>query len=83
LLALVLALQEMDDKLTGKQALCRAKKDAKAIPALVFQVEDWEKQLVLAGRRGAVNLMAGAKRSVARDFKLEAAEGSQGQPRRG
>lgn len=34
--------------------LSKAKKDARAIPNLVFAVEAWERQLVLAGRAAKV-----------------------------
>jgi hypothetical protein len=37
----------------------------------VFLVEEWEKQLVMAGRVAKVNLMAEAKRSTNRDFRIK------------
>eukprot|EP00877_Chromochloris_zofingiensis_P001462 jgi/Chrzof1/11316/Cz05g32070.t1 len=53
-----------------RDTLSKIKRDARSIPQLVFQIEEWEKQLVLVGRATKTNLMRDAKRSTNRDFKI-------------
>lgn len=49
----------------------QAHRDAKVLPALVYQVEEWEKHLIKVGKAGRINLMANAKRAVNWDFKID------------
>ncbi|KAG1680601.1 hypothetical protein FOA52_015050 [Chlamydomonas sp. UWO 241] len=51
------------------------RKQVKSIPALVFQIESWEKQLGALGKATGSDLFAGTKRTVNRDFRLEYDEG--------
>jgi hypothetical protein len=38
---------------TNLNTLARIRKEASLMPAIVFAVEDWEKQLLLLGKAGA------------------------------
>ena len=43
----------------------------KELPTLIFHMEEWEKRVVHLSRKLNVNLMANAKRTVNRDFKVK------------
>ena len=45
--------------------------EVKELPSLIFQMEEWEKRVVHLSRKLNVNLMANAKRTVNRDFKVK------------
>jgi Fanconi anemia group I protein len=45
--------------------------ELKELPTLIFQMEEWEKHVVHLSRKLNVNLMANAKRTVNRDFKVK------------
>ena len=47
-----------------------AKKELALVPALVFSMEDLEKELIKYGKQCKENLMRGHKRSTVRDFKI-------------
>lgn len=51
--------------------LARIKRESKCIPDLIFQIEDYEKYLIQLSKLTKVNLLRHAKRSVARDFKIQ------------
>ncbi len=48
-----------------------AKKELTVIPALVFAMEDLEKELVKYSKQSKVNLLKGFKRSATRDFQID------------
>ncbi|RMZ53067.1 hypothetical protein APUTEX25_001186 [Auxenochlorella protothecoides] len=55
----------------------RVRKESQVVPALVFQIEEHEKQLIRLSRAGRLNLMLTAKRATNRDFKIQLASGRQ------
>lgn len=50
--------------------LNKIKRENKCIPDLIFQIEDYEKYLILLSKATKINLLRHAKRSTARDFKI-------------
>ncbi len=65
----------------GKQTSARIKREGKVIPNLVFNIETWEKQLLLASKAykaKGVNLLRDAKRSTNRDFRITLGTGQGG-----
>ncbi|GAB4818334.1 hypothetical protein N2152v2_005380 [Parachlorella kessleri] len=57
-------------------AASKARRESKLVPNLVFQIEDYEKQLIRLSKTGKMNLMLTAKRSTNRDFKLTLRDGA-------
>uniref|UniRef100_A0ACD5XKG5 Uncharacterized protein n=1 Tax=Avena sativa TaxID=4498 RepID=A0ACD5XKG5_AVESA len=57
-----------------KGTLAKIKRESKCIPDLIFQVEDYEKYLIQLSKLTKVNLLRHAKRSVARDFRIQPKE---------
>jgi hypothetical protein len=57
--------------------LARVKREAKQVPALVFAIESWEKQLAATGKAAGKNLLKDAKRASIRDFKIKQREGGE------
>ena len=52
-----------------------ADRDMRHVPALIFAIEEYERHLYTLANASNVNLLRGAKRSVARDFMLRIGEG--------
>ncbi|KAI3756589.1 hypothetical protein L1987_56411 [Smallanthus sonchifolius] len=50
--------------------ISKIKRENKCIPDLIFQIEDYEKYLILLGKATKINLLRHAKRSTARDFRI-------------
>ncbi|GBF90249.1 hypothetical protein Rsub_03382 [Raphidocelis subcapitata] len=74
--------EEAAARTTLAARISRARRDARSIPNLVFGLEAWERQLVVAGKAAKVNLLRNAKRSTNRDFKIKSAHiGGQPAPR--
>lgn len=48
----------------------KIKRENKCIPELIFQIEDYEKYLILLSKATKTNLLRHAKRSTSRDFKI-------------
>ncbi|KAL8196132.1 hypothetical protein R6Q57_025132 [Mikania cordata] len=48
----------------------KIKRENKCIPDLIFQIEDYEKYLILLSKATKINLLRHAKRSTARDFRI-------------
>ncbi|KAL5983705.1 hypothetical protein ACLOJK_017796 [Asimina triloba] len=48
----------------------KIKRENKSIPDLIFQIEDYEKNLIQLSKLTKVNLLLHAKRSTSRDFKI-------------
>ncbi|CAL4922562.1 unnamed protein product [Urochloa decumbens] len=51
--------------------LAKIRRESKCIPDLIYQIEDYEKYLIQLSKLTKVNLLRHAKRSVARDFRIE------------
>jgi len=51
--------------------LAKIRRESKCIPDLIYQIEDYEKYLIQLSKLTKVNLLRYAKRSVARDFRIE------------
>ncbi|KAL4531553.1 hypothetical protein Ndes2437A_g08876 [Nannochloris sp. 'desiccata'] len=54
-------------------AVRKAQKDARVLPGLIYQLEEWEKHLIKVGKTGKINLMLTAKRATNWDFKFDKA----------
>ncbi|CAH1453879.1 unnamed protein product [Lactuca virosa] len=54
----------------SKGILNKIKRENRCIPDLIFQIEDYEKYLILLGKACKMNLLRHAKRSTARDFRI-------------
>jgi hypothetical protein len=54
-------------------AVKKAQKDARVLPGLIYQLEEWEKHLIKVGKTGKINLMLTAKRATNWDFKFDKA----------
>nr|TKV96199.1 hypothetical protein SEVIR_9G414100v2 [Setaria viridis] len=54
-----------------KGNLAKIRRESKCIPDLIYQIEDYEKYLIQLSKLTKVNLLRHAKRSVARDFRIE------------
>ena len=59
--------------------LAKIRRESKCIPDLIYQIEDYEKYLIQLSKLTKVNLLRYAKRSVARDFRIEDKSGEQQQ----
>lgn len=66
-----------------KGILAKIKRESKCIPDLIFQVEDYEKYLIQLSKLTKVNLLRHAKRSVARDFRIQPKEKAAEEEREG
>lgn len=62
-------------------AVRKAQKDAKVLPGLIFQVEEWEKHLIKVSKVGKINLMLNAKRATNWDFRIKGDQGASKRPR--
>ncbi|XP_047311747.1 Fanconi anemia group I protein [Impatiens glandulifera] len=62
--------QEGSGKGKGKGVINRIKRENRCIPDLIFQIEDYERYLIILSKASNVNLLRHAKRSTARDFKI-------------
>ncbi|CAN6289497.1 unnamed protein product [Urochloa humidicola] len=60
-----------------KGNLAKIRRESKCIPDLIYQIEDYEKYLIHLSKLTKVNLLRYAKRSVARDFRIEDNSGEQ------
>uniref|UniRef100_A0A0E0KDJ4 Fanconi anemia group I protein n=1 Tax=Oryza punctata TaxID=4537 RepID=A0A0E0KDJ4_ORYPU len=65
------ALVQENQQVSKRGILSRIKRESKCIPDLIFQIEDYEKYLIQLSKLTKVNLLRHAKRSVARDFKIQ------------
>uniref|UniRef100_A0A0E0D0A1 Fanconi anemia group I protein n=1 Tax=Oryza meridionalis TaxID=40149 RepID=A0A0E0D0A1_9ORYZ len=65
------ALVQENQQASKRGILARIKRESKCIPDLIFQIEDYEKYLIQLSKLTKVNLLRHAKRSVARDFKIQ------------
>lgn len=52
-------------------AMARVLRETKAIPNLIFAIEQYEKFLIRLSKRSKVNLMQHMKLSTSRDFKIK------------
>ncbi|KAL6193735.1 hypothetical protein ACLB2K_034819 [Fragaria x ananassa] len=59
-----------------KGIINRIKRENRCIPDLIFQIEDYEKYLIQLCKVTKVNLLRHAKRSTARDFRIQLNEES-------
>ncbi|KAI4996215.1 hypothetical protein ZWY2020_046806 [Hordeum vulgare] len=78
----VFTLQESEQP-HKKGTLAKIKRESKCIPDLIFQVEDYEKYLIQLSKLTKVNLLRHAKRSVARDFRIQPKEKAAEEEREG
>uniref|UniRef100_A0A453I4G6 FANCI solenoid 4 domain-containing protein n=1 Tax=Aegilops tauschii subsp. strangulata TaxID=200361 RepID=A0A453I4G6_AEGTS len=78
----VFTLQESEQP-HKKGILAKIKRESKCIPDLIFQVEDYEKYLIQLSKLTKVNLLRHAKRSVARDFRIQPKEKAAEEEREG
>ncbi|KAL8105360.1 uncharacterized protein LOC141676526 [Apium graveolens] len=53
-----------------KGILNKIKRENRCIPELIFQIEDYEKYLILLTKATKINLLRHAKRSTSRDFRI-------------
>nr|GEV47933.1 fanconi anemia group I protein [Tanacetum cinerariifolium] len=58
------------DSRPSKGMINKIKRENKCIPDLIFQIEDYEKYLILLSKASKINLLRHAKRSTARDFRI-------------
>lgn len=65
-----LDLQNQQERARSRGILNKIKRENRCIPDLIFQIEDYEKYLILLSKASKVNLLRHAKRSTARDFKI-------------
>ncbi|KAK1380281.1 Fanconi anemia group I protein [Heracleum sosnowskyi] len=61
-----------------KGILNKIKRENRCIPELIFQIEDYEKYLILLTKASKINLLRHAKRSTSRDFRLKQSVGKEG-----
>ncbi|KAF8721089.1 hypothetical protein HU200_023505 [Digitaria exilis] len=66
----VSSVQE-DQETPRKGNLAKIRRESKCIPDLIYQIEDYEKCLIQLSKLTKVNLLRHAKRSVARDFRIQ------------
>nr|CAB3495991.1 unnamed protein product [Digitaria exilis] len=66
----VSSVQE-DQEAPRKGNLAKIRRESKCIPDLIYQIEDYEKCLIQLSKLTKVNLLRHAKRSVARDFRIQ------------
>ncbi|KAL4565776.1 hypothetical protein LXL04_029881 [Taraxacum kok-saghyz] len=66
--------QKQQESGPNKGILNKIKRENRCIPDLIFQIEDYEKYLILLGKACKMNLLRHAKRSTARDFRIDAKE---------
>lgn len=56
----------------AEESAARIARQEKIVPALVFSIEQYQKNLIQLSKSSNVNLLRSFKRSVARDFKIKA-----------
>jgi len=56
----------------AEESSARIARQQKIVPALVFSIEQYQKNLIQLSKSSTVNLMRSFKRSIARDFKIKA-----------
>ncbi|KAI3691576.1 hypothetical protein L6452_31372 [Arctium lappa] len=62
--------QKQQDSRASKGSINKIKRENRCIPDLIFQIEDYEKYLILLSKASKMNLLRHAKRSTARDFRI-------------
>ncbi|XP_076937653.1 uncharacterized protein LOC143605428 [Bidens hawaiensis] len=62
--------QNQKESKAVKGLINKIKRENKCIPDLIFQIEDYEKYLILLSKATKTNLLRHAKRSTARDFRI-------------
>lgn len=62
--------QKQQDSRASKGSINKIKRENRCIPDLIFQIEDYEKYLILLSKASKVNLLRHAKRSTIRDFRI-------------
>lgn len=62
---------QQESNRASKGMLNKIKRENRCIPDLIFQIEDYEKYLILLSKASKINLLKHAKRSTIRDFKIE------------
>ncbi|CAN6306702.1 unnamed protein product [Urochloa humidicola] len=70
---------QQDLEAPRKGNLAKIRRESKCIPDLIYQIEDYEKYLIQLSKLTKVDLLRHAKRSVARDFKIEDKSGERQQ----
>lgn len=65
-----LDLQNQQESAKSRGILNKIKRENRCIPDLIFQIEDYEKYLILLSKASKINLLRHAKRSTARDFRI-------------
>nr|XP_043630505.1 Fanconi anemia group I protein [Erigeron canadensis] len=63
--------QNQQDNRASKGMINKIKRENRCIPDLIYQIEDYEKYLILLSKASKINLLRHAKRSTARDFRIE------------
>ncbi|AQL03700.1 hypothetical protein ZEAMMB73_Zm00001d046069 [Zea mays] len=63
---------QQNQQIPIKGNLAKIRRETKCIPDLIFQIEDYEKYLIQLSKLTKVNLLRHVKRSVARDFQMQA-----------
>ncbi|KAI3689494.1 hypothetical protein L2E82_47453 [Cichorium intybus] len=62
--------QKQQETRASKGILNKIKRENRCIPDLIFQIEDYEKYLILLSKACKFNLLRHAKRSTVRDFRI-------------
>ncbi|KAM0001461.1 putative fanconi anemia group I protein [Helianthus debilis subsp. tardiflorus] len=62
--------QNQKESKASKGLINKIKRENRCIPDLIFQIEDYEKYLILLSKATKINLLRHAKRSTARDFRI-------------
>ncbi|KAI7743443.1 hypothetical protein M8C21_011294 [Ambrosia artemisiifolia] len=62
--------QKQKESRASKGLINKIKRENRCIPDLIFQIEDYEKYLILLSKATKINLLRHAKRSTARDFRI-------------
>ncbi|KAK9059162.1 hypothetical protein SSX86_021781 [Deinandra increscens subsp. villosa] len=62
--------QNQKESRARKGMINKIKRENRCIPDLIFQIEDYEKYLILLSKATKINLLRHAKRSTARDFRI-------------
>ncbi|KAL1806687.1 hypothetical protein ACET3Z_029755 [Daucus carota] len=72
-------MQQNQQESARKGILNKIKRENRCIPELIFQIEDYEKYLILLSKAIKINLLRHAKRSTSRDFRIRESDDSNGQ----
>ncbi|KAJ9536922.1 hypothetical protein OSB04_029655 [Centaurea solstitialis] len=62
--------QKQQESRASKGSINKIRRENRCIPDLIFQIEDYEKYLILLSKASKVNLLRHAKRSTVRDFRI-------------